>query len=144
MNVLRKRVPGLWHFWACFWEDDVQFLSVLKMASLDCFDIQYFDLHLFMLHHHHSWCRAVQCNCWFIERWCMHAIHHSWVDQSCLSLSCFLCVHNTACKVGGIIFGKNFAKPVGVVAMQAAFQRNLSGFNTWMMYNIWWWMLISV
>ena len=120
MNILRKRVPGLWYLWAWFWEDGVQFLSVLQMLSLDCFGIQYFDIYLFKLHHHISWCRAVQCNCWFIELiLCMHAINHSWVDQSwwCLCLSCFLCVHNIGCKVGGIIFRKTFAKLADIVAM---------------------------
>ena len=73
-------------------------------------------------------CIWIKCNYWFIERWCMHAIHHSWVDQSCLSWSCcVLCVHNTGCKVGGIIFRKIFAKPVGIVAIQFPSQRILSG-----------------
>ena len=83
---------------------------------------------------HISWCRAVQCNCWFIEMiFCMHAINHSWVDQSCscLSLSCFLCVHKIGCKVGGIIFRKNFARLADIVAGWGL-SRKFHWFNTWM------------
>ena len=46
------------------------------------------------------------------------------VDQSCscLSLSCFLCVHTMGCKVGGIVFRKNFARLVDIVARWTPFQ----------------------